>query len=151
VDESVLGDVWGDDEGWNTDTESGEVVRDIVGIRDTVEGHTVLWSWDADWWVDVVGETSVLVEVDDDQRVLPVLRLTDCVVQVLDHLRTSGHVGRRVHGVDGAALWVDVAELWESTLLEVSVELVGGDKLVHVVVLNMLVHESIDDISLVLC
>jgi len=68
---------------------------------------------------------------------------------VLDELGTSGHVGGRVHGVDGAALWVDVRELWKGAVGEVGEEVVSSDKLVHVVVLNPFVLPSVEDVGLV--
>ena len=63
VDQGVLSDVGRDDEGWDADAETGEVVGHVVGVGDAVEGDSVLWCWDVDWWADVVGESSVLIEV----------------------------------------------------------------------------------------
>lgn len=68
---------------------------------------------------------------------------------ILDHHLASGHVRGWVHRVNGAALRVDVAELRESALFKIVVELAGMDKLVHRVLLDILVHPSINDISLV--
>lgn len=48
----------------------------------------------------------------NDLHVVPILGVTDSVVQVLDHCRTSSNVGSRVHRGNGAAFRVDVRELW---------------------------------------
>lgn len=85
---------------------------------------------------------------------------------MLEHLLAGCHGAGRVHRVNGAALGVDVREGGQSSLLKVGVELAGVCKAVHGIVLNPLrgisncklslrlsatnlVHERIDDISLV--
>lgn len=99
-------------------------------------------------------------------RVVPVLGAAERIVKVLEHLLAGCHGAGRVHRVDGAALRVDVREGGQSALLKVGVELAGVRKAIHGIVLNPLrrisncksslrssatnlVHERIDDISLV--
>lgn len=97
----------------------------------------------------MVCEAAVFIEVDDYKGVIPVARIANCVVQVLNQLLTGCHVGGWVHGVYGAALRVDVGERRQSSLLEVFIELVGMDELGHGVLLDPLVHPGVDDIGLV--
>lgn len=136
-------------------------------VAQTAEGHTVLRSGNVDRRADVVGETTVLVKVDDDQsvdssqqriisrirckysRFIPVLGLSDSIIQMLDELLTSCHIRGRVHRVDGAALGVDVTECRQGASLEIRVELICVHELVHGIVLDPLVHPGINDISLV--
>lgn len=62
---------------------------------------------------------------------------------MLDQLLTGSHVAGRVHGVDGAALRVDVRELRQGSLLEIAVEFVRMDKSIHGVILDPLVERSV--------
>jgi hypothetical protein len=71
-------------------------------------------------------------------HVVPVLRVAESIVQVLDHLLTRSNVGGWVHRVNGAALGVDVGEGREGTVGKVVVELVGVDKLGHRMLLDVL-------------
>lgn len=82
VDKRVGCDVFVDHHSWHTDTKAREVVCDVVLIREAGEGDAVVRRRDVDWWGDVVRETSVLVEVDDEERAVPVLTLADGVVEV---------------------------------------------------------------------
>lgn len=69
VDEDVFRDPRRDDKGRDADTEAGEVVGDVVLVRDSGEGHVVTRSRDADWGRDMVCKASVLVEVDDEKAI----------------------------------------------------------------------------------
>lgn len=77
VDESVRRDEGADDEGWDTDTDTGEVVRDVVSIGETAERDAVLGRRNVRWWRNVVSETAMLVEVDDDESIVPVAGVAD--------------------------------------------------------------------------
>lgn len=85
------------EKGWHPDAEAGKVVGDIVAVGHAGEGDAILWGRDVDWWKDVVGEATMLVEIDDDQSVIPVFALSDRIVNVLDQLLASRHVGSRMH------------------------------------------------------
>jgi hypothetical protein len=52
--------------------------------------------------------------------------------------------------VDGAALRVDVGELGKSSLLEIGVELVCMDKVLHSIFLSPLIHIGVNDIGLII-
>lgn len=67
----------------------------------------------------------------------------------LDHGLASSHVAGRVHAVNAATFGIDVRKLRESAVREVRVELVGVDELVLSIVLDPLIHPSVDDVSLV--
>lgn len=61
-------------------TETGEVVGDVVALGDSSERDLVIWLGNVDWRGDVIREASVFVEVDDDQAEA---RLSDCLQQLL--------------------------------------------------------------------
>ena len=65
--EGVGGNPGRDDEGRDPDTETGEIISDIVPVRESREGNTIFRGGDIYWWHDVVGEAAVLVEVDDHE------------------------------------------------------------------------------------
>lgn len=65
IHERVGRDPRGDGKGRDTDTQAGEVVGDVVAVRLAGEGDFVFGLWNANRRRHVVGETTVLVEVDD--------------------------------------------------------------------------------------
>lgn len=97
----------------------------------------------------MIGKPAVLVEVDDEECVLPVLARANRVVHMLNQHFTGGHVAGRVHGVDGAALRFKVTESRKGALCEIGEELVAVDEVLHGVFLNPFVHECVDDVGFV--
>lgn len=85
VDECVGGDIWGDDKRRDAgtcqqfvcqlshrksvlpNTETSEVVGDIVALGNSSERDLVFWLGDVDWRRNVVREASMFIEVDDNQ------------------------------------------------------------------------------------
>ena len=88
-------------------TKPGEVIRDVMSLRLSVEDDLIVRSRDVCRWRDMVCEAAVLVEVDDNQaisvrqscslnkevlrrsgginvRIVPVFGLPHCIVDVLD-------------------------------------------------------------------
>ena len=57
---------------------------------------------------------------------------------MFDHLLTRCHGTGWVHGVNGAALRVDVREGGQSTLFQVTIELVRMSEVIHRIVLDPL-------------
>ena len=49
------------------DTQTGEVITDIVAIGYAGKRDTVLRSRYVCWWWDMIGKSAMLVKVDDDQ------------------------------------------------------------------------------------
>lgn len=143
--------------GYLPNTKARKVVGDVVAVRGSIEFETILGGRDVGRRGNVVGETTVLVKVDDDQtvswsikmnsksvkdfnhlHVVPVRRVADSIIHVLNQLLTSRHVAGGVHRVDCAAFRVDVGEFRQSTFLKVAVELVSVDDAVHRIILNPL-------------
>lgn len=137
-----------------------KVVGHVEAIRGAIESDVVFRRRDVHRRRHVVGETPVLVKVDDDEpgqvsvaatsvsvpgaslHIVPVRGVPDVVVQVLQHRRPRSKVARRVHRVDGAAFRVDVRESRQLAGGEILVELIGVDELVHGVLLNPLVKSD---------
>lgn len=149
VDQSIGRDVLVYNYGWHADAKPREVVGDVVLIADTGELEPVLWRGDVSGRGNVVSEAAVFVEVDDQERAVPVFGFADRVVKVLDHHFARGHAGGGVHGVHGTAFGVYVRELRERAGFEVGVELVGVLEFGHGVVLHVFVHVGVDDVGFV--
>lgn len=147
-------------------TKPGKVVGHVVTVRYAAERDVVVGGRNVRRWRHVVSESTVFVEVENNQtkkvsdssgnevmggalRIVPVLGVADRIVHMLDQQLSGGQVAQRVHRRDIAALWVVVRELRQRALLQVAVELVGVDDVVHCIVLDPLVHERVDDIRLI--
>jgi hypothetical protein len=101
-----------------------------VAVRQSGEVNPILGLRNVNWGWNVVGKSSMLVEVEDEQavigdqyfphakdpreiwlhdlRVFPVLRVSESIINVLDQLLASRHIASWVHGIDRAAFRVDV-------------------------------------------
>ena len=131
---------------WNADSETCEIVGEVVTFTVATESYAVFGSWDIDGWFDVVGETAMFVKVDDEKCLIPVLTLADRIVDVLDQRFAGRHVGEWMHGINCAALGIDPREGGKGASFDVFVEFVGVDEFVFCVVLDPFVHPAVNNV-----
>lgn len=126
-----LANPWGDEEGWDTTSE-------------TVEGESVLLTGRGRSGVgevvgrsgkrrrNVVVETTTLVEGQDEQALVPLGACAESVIDAANKLLAVGNETAWVHGggTNAAAGGVDVAEFREVASGGISVEVVKIDDLV---------------------
>ena len=121
--DGALFNPWGDKYRRHADTQALEVEGDVLSIRGLLGVADVVTSWHVDGGRNVISESSVLIEGQDEQGVLPLGGVADSLVDVLDEELAVGDWGRRVEGLVAAALRVDVRELRQRPGLSIGVEL----------------------------
>jgi len=94
--DKTLSNPWGDEKGWDTNSQAGEVKGHVETVRCNLGVEDVVTSGDVNWGWDVVGETTVLIKGKNEEGFIPLWRVADCLVDSLDKGFSEGDWGGRV-------------------------------------------------------
>jgi len=126
IHDNTLADPGRDQEGGYPRTETLEVERHRLAVRGVLGVGEVVTRGDVDGGGDVVGETAVLVEGQNEEGLVPLRGGAEGLVDALDEALPHGDGRRGVVGPVVAAFRVDVGEAGELAGLGVLVELGQG-------------------------
>jgi len=71
----------------------------------------------------MVGKATMLIKSKNEEGVLPLRRVTNSLIDILDEFFSRGDWGRWVERLKVAAFRINVAELWESSGCSILVKL----------------------------